>query len=198
VHHGFEHFLDADTVLCAGQDRVLRGKSYHLLDLTSGSKKLLVNAPYGMNQDWHSYLVKASWSADSQSLLLPSTFFPLNVSDDAFQLVLPPAGDAQETGVVEDPEVTGAEEAVGGERRVERGVEVADAELRAVRLDLPLDLAIDLHTAFKDELALDVASLAEMRLRRVFVLRSIRGTNGCGDCRRPDLVRALYLLVLRE
>jgi dipeptidyl aminopeptidase/acylaminoacyl peptidase len=55
--------------------------AYHLIDLTSGSKKLLVDAPSGLNQDWHSYLVKASWSADGQSLLLPSTFFPLGVSD---------------------------------------------------------------------------------------------------------------------
>jgi len=55
--------------------------AYHLIDLTDGSKKLLVNAPYGMNQEWHSYLLAASWSADGQSLLLPSTFFPLDVTD---------------------------------------------------------------------------------------------------------------------
>jgi dipeptidyl aminopeptidase/acylaminoacyl peptidase len=55
--------------------------AYHLIDLASGSKKLLVNAPYGMNRDWHSYLVTAVWSADGQSLLLPSTFFPLDVTD---------------------------------------------------------------------------------------------------------------------
>jgi dipeptidyl aminopeptidase/acylaminoacyl peptidase len=55
--------------------------AYHLIDLTRGTKKLLVNAPSGLNQDWHSYLLKASWSADGQSLLLPDTFFPLAVSD---------------------------------------------------------------------------------------------------------------------
>jgi dipeptidyl aminopeptidase/acylaminoacyl peptidase len=55
--------------------------AYHLIDLTTGSKKILVHAPYGMNQDWHSYLVTASWSVDGQSLLLPSTFFPLDVTD---------------------------------------------------------------------------------------------------------------------
>lgn len=55
--------------------------AYHLIDLTRGAKKLLVNAPYGMNQDWHSYLLKAAWSADGQSLLLPDTFFPLDVAD---------------------------------------------------------------------------------------------------------------------
>jgi len=55
--------------------------AYHLIDLTSGSKKLLVDAPCGKNQDWHSYLLTASWSADGQSLLLPDTFFPLNVTD---------------------------------------------------------------------------------------------------------------------
>ena len=55
--------------------------AYHLIDLIRGSKKLLVNAPYGMNQDWHSYLLTAAWSADGQSLLLPSTFFPLDATD---------------------------------------------------------------------------------------------------------------------
>jgi dipeptidyl aminopeptidase/acylaminoacyl peptidase len=59
----------------------LDASAYHIIDLASGSKRLLVNAPYGMNQHWHSYLVKASWSADSQSLLLPSTFFPLDLTD---------------------------------------------------------------------------------------------------------------------
>jgi len=59
----------------------LDASSYYLIDLANGSKRLLVNAPYGMNQDWHSYLVKASWSADGQSLLLPNTFFPLDVAD---------------------------------------------------------------------------------------------------------------------
>jgi dipeptidyl aminopeptidase/acylaminoacyl peptidase len=52
--------------------------AYHLVDLTTGNKKLLVNAPSGLNQDWHSYLLTASWSADGQSLLLPDTFFPLD------------------------------------------------------------------------------------------------------------------------
>jgi dipeptidyl aminopeptidase/acylaminoacyl peptidase len=55
--------------------------AYHLIDLTRGTKNLLVNAPSGLNQDWHSYLLKASWSADGQSLLLPDTFFPLDVRD---------------------------------------------------------------------------------------------------------------------
>ncbi len=55
--------------------------AYHLIDLASGTKKLLVNAPSGINQDWHSYLLKAAWSEDGQSLLIPDTFFPLNVTD---------------------------------------------------------------------------------------------------------------------
>jgi dipeptidyl aminopeptidase/acylaminoacyl peptidase len=55
--------------------------AYHLIDLVRGSKKLLVNAPSGLNQDWHSYLLMASWSSDGQSLLLPDTFFPLNATD---------------------------------------------------------------------------------------------------------------------
>jgi len=55
--------------------------AYHLIDLTNGAKTLLVNAPWGLNQDWHSYLVRASWSSDGQSLLLPDTFFPLDVAD---------------------------------------------------------------------------------------------------------------------
>jgi dipeptidyl aminopeptidase/acylaminoacyl peptidase len=59
----------------------LDASAYHLIDLLTKSRKLLVNAPYGMNQHWHSYLIKASWSDDGQSLLLPSTFFPLDVSD---------------------------------------------------------------------------------------------------------------------
>jgi dipeptidyl aminopeptidase/acylaminoacyl peptidase len=59
----------------------LDASAYHLIDLTDGSKKLLVNAPYGRNKDWNSYHVTAAWSADGQSLLLPSTFFPLDVTD---------------------------------------------------------------------------------------------------------------------
>ena len=55
--------------------------AYHWIDLASGTKKLLVNAPSGINQDWHSYLLKAAWSEDGHSLLLPDTFFPLNVTD---------------------------------------------------------------------------------------------------------------------
>src|SRR6266853_175709 len=55
--------------------------AYHLIDLVSGSKKQLVNAPSGLNKDWHSYLLKASWSSDGQSLVLPDTFFQLDVTD---------------------------------------------------------------------------------------------------------------------
>jgi dipeptidyl aminopeptidase/acylaminoacyl peptidase len=55
--------------------------AYHLIDLQSGTRKLLVNAPSGLNQDWHSYLLKASWSTEGQSLLLPDVFLPLDVSD---------------------------------------------------------------------------------------------------------------------
>jgi dipeptidyl aminopeptidase/acylaminoacyl peptidase len=55
--------------------------AYHLIDLASGNKRLLVNAPSGLNQDWHSYLLTASWSDDGQSLLLPDTFFPLEGGD---------------------------------------------------------------------------------------------------------------------
>ena len=59
----------------------LETSAYHLIDLTSGHKTILVNAPWGLNRDWHSYLVRPSWSSDGQSLLLPSTFFPLDVTD---------------------------------------------------------------------------------------------------------------------
>src|SRR5215469_3364711 len=59
----------------------LNTSAYHLIDLASGSKKLLVNAPSGLNRDWHSYLLTASWSADGQSLLLPDTFLPLEGID---------------------------------------------------------------------------------------------------------------------
>ena len=55
--------------------------AYHLIDLTTGDKKILVSAPSGINQDWHSYLLKASWSDDGESLLFPDTFFPLDVTD---------------------------------------------------------------------------------------------------------------------
>jgi len=55
--------------------------AYHLIDLTSGSKRLLVNAPDGMNQGWFSNLATAVWSADGHSLLLPGTFFPLDITD---------------------------------------------------------------------------------------------------------------------
>jgi dipeptidyl aminopeptidase/acylaminoacyl peptidase len=59
----------------------LDSSAYHLIDLISGSRRLLVDAPSGLNQDWHSYLLTASWSADGQSLLLPNTFFPLDIAD---------------------------------------------------------------------------------------------------------------------
>ena len=55
--------------------------AYHVIDLASSTKKLVVNAPSGINQDWHSYLLKAAWAADGQSLLLPDCFLPLNVPD---------------------------------------------------------------------------------------------------------------------
>jgi dipeptidyl aminopeptidase/acylaminoacyl peptidase len=55
--------------------------AYHLVDLIHGTKTLLVNAPSGLNQDWHSYLLRASWSVDGRSVLLPDTFFPLDVAD---------------------------------------------------------------------------------------------------------------------
>jgi dipeptidyl aminopeptidase/acylaminoacyl peptidase len=55
--------------------------AYHIIEIATGTKKLLVDAPSGINQDWNSYLLKAAWSADGQSLLLPDTFFPLNVTD---------------------------------------------------------------------------------------------------------------------
>jgi hypothetical protein len=55
--------------------------AYHLIDLTRGSKRLLVNAPSGLHLDWHSYLLKACWSDDGQSLLLPDIFFPLDGTD---------------------------------------------------------------------------------------------------------------------
>lgn len=55
--------------------------SYYLIDLRTGARKILVNAPWGLNQDWHSYLQTARWSADGQSLILTDVFFPLDVKD---------------------------------------------------------------------------------------------------------------------
>jgi dipeptidyl aminopeptidase/acylaminoacyl peptidase len=57
--------------------------AYQLIDLQKGTKRILVNAPTGRNGDWHSYMLAARWSADSQSILLPDSFFPLDVSDPA-------------------------------------------------------------------------------------------------------------------
>src|SRR5262244_1809804 len=54
--------------------------------------------------------------------------------------VLPSPGDAEIAGLVHDGEVAGAEEAIGGEGRVEGRVEVTNTELRAVGLDLALDV----------------------------------------------------------
>jgi dipeptidyl aminopeptidase/acylaminoacyl peptidase len=62
-------------------DDSLNTLAYHVIDLTRGSKKLLVNAPSGIHGDWDSFFWRASWSDDGQSLLLPSTFFPLDVTD---------------------------------------------------------------------------------------------------------------------
>jgi dipeptidyl aminopeptidase/acylaminoacyl peptidase len=67
-----------------GYDRFkmpLDTSAYQLIDLMSGSKKLMVNAPSGQNQDWNSNLLQASWSPDGQSLLLPDVFFPLEGAD---------------------------------------------------------------------------------------------------------------------
>ena len=55
--------------------------AYHLIDIRNGSKKLLVNAPCGLNQHWNSGFVTAVWSDDGQSLMLPSTFLPLDAVD---------------------------------------------------------------------------------------------------------------------
>jgi dipeptidyl aminopeptidase/acylaminoacyl peptidase len=54
--------------------------AYHLLDLLSGTRKLLVNAPLARSLGWHAG-PGARWSADGQSLLLSDTFLPLDVSD---------------------------------------------------------------------------------------------------------------------
>jgi hypothetical protein len=59
----------------------LDASAYHLIDLATGRQRLLVNAPSGLNQDWHSYLLTPSWSSDGQSPLLPDTFLPLDVTD---------------------------------------------------------------------------------------------------------------------
>ena len=55
--------------------------AYYLIDLHTGIKRMLVDAPTGRNQDWHSNLLAPRWSADGQSLILPNTFLPLGISD---------------------------------------------------------------------------------------------------------------------
>jgi dipeptidyl aminopeptidase/acylaminoacyl peptidase len=55
--------------------------AYHLIDLTNGARKLLVNAPSGLTKDWNSQFATARWAADGQSLLLPNTFLPLDATD---------------------------------------------------------------------------------------------------------------------
>jgi len=59
------------------QDR----QAYYLIDLQSGMKRLLVNAPTGLKNDWNSHFFTARWSSDGQSVLLSNTFFPLDVPD---------------------------------------------------------------------------------------------------------------------
>ena len=59
----------------------LQSNSVEVIDLLRGSRKLLFNAPSGLNKDWHSEFLKTSRSPDGQSLLLPNTFLPLDVTD---------------------------------------------------------------------------------------------------------------------
>lgn len=62
--------------------RLLDYSAYYLIDVKSGSKKMLVNGPDGMNQGWHSFITASVfWSEDGQSLVLPSVFFPLDADD---------------------------------------------------------------------------------------------------------------------
>src|SRR5262249_17982736 len=61
----------------------------------------------------------------------------------AYDDVLAPTGDADEALGVLHGEIAAAEETVGGERLVERSIEVADAELRAVGFDLAFDAGRD-------------------------------------------------------
>ena len=55
--------------------------AYYLIDLQDGTKKRLVDAPAGKTLDWSSGISAARWSADGQSVLLPNTFLPLDVTD---------------------------------------------------------------------------------------------------------------------
>jgi hypothetical protein len=59
----------------------VNSSAYHLIELKSGSMKLLVNAPTGRNHDWNSRFWSARWSPDGRSLVLPNTFLPLDVTD---------------------------------------------------------------------------------------------------------------------
>ena len=55
--------------------------AYYLIDLQDGTKKRLVDAPAGKTLHWSSGISAARWSADGQSVLLPNTFLPLDVTD---------------------------------------------------------------------------------------------------------------------
>ena len=53
--------------------------AYHLIDLSSGKRTLLVDAPSGDTLGWNSHFLKAQWKKDK--LLLPNIFLPLDVKD---------------------------------------------------------------------------------------------------------------------
>jgi dipeptidyl aminopeptidase/acylaminoacyl peptidase len=55
-------------------------KGYFLIDVLTGSFKQLVNAPEGSFRGWYDFRAPR-WSPDSQTLLLPNTFLPLDIAD---------------------------------------------------------------------------------------------------------------------
>jgi len=58
----------------------LATSAFHLIDLQTGVRKLLVDAPAGDDLWWHAGFC-TRWSSDGRSLLLPSTFLPLDGID---------------------------------------------------------------------------------------------------------------------
>ena len=85
-------------------------------------------------------------AASSSSMPLAERFSPLRMMMSLRRPVMRMKPSASMTR-----EVAGAEEAVGGEGGVQRRVEVADAELRSVGLDLALDARRDRPARLVDE-----------------------------------------------
>lgn len=52
--------------------------AYHIVDLQTGIRKLLVNAPVDKELGWIEMGFAARWSADGKSLILPDIFLPLD------------------------------------------------------------------------------------------------------------------------